>query len=246
VHLRGSLARVAIDSGDLDEAMRQVQAAEAIAAELGMGDALVLLRGMRSRVLIEQGDPTGALLVAREASGQVHAGVDQAYLVPFWHYRAAAVAGAVDEAKLALERAHDLLDAALAGVSRDQRTRAINRVPEMAAISAAWNEMQPQRVEVRLPVATAPTGRPLRDDEWVDVTWTLEEPADSALVGAVERRRHRLLRLLDEAADQGAAPTVDDLADALGVGQATVRRDLGALRQQGHRAKTRGSRRPRR
>ena len=88
--------------------------------------------------------------------------------------------------------------------------------------------------------------RPLRDDEWVAVTWVLDEPGDAAIARNIDRRRHRLLRLLDEAKDQGAVPTVDDLAGALDVGQATVRRDLDALRKQGYRVLTRGSRRPRR
>ena len=56
------------------------------------------------------------------------------------------------------------------------------------------------------------------------------------------RRRHRLQRLLTEAEAQGAAPTVDDLARALGVSRATVKRDLAALRQAGMAVRTRGAR----
>jgi DeoR/GlpR family transcriptional regulator of sugar metabolism len=57
-----------------------------------------------------------------------------------------------------------------------------------------------------------------------------------------ERRRRQIIRLLDEATTQGAAPTVDDLAEAIGASRSTVRRDLAALRQLGARTPTRGHR----
>ena len=98
------------------------------------------------------------------------------------------------------------------------------------------------RVTARLPRAGAPTGRPLREDEWVEVTWTVDAAADAAIAGKARRRQHRLLRLLREAGEQGAAPTVDDLAAALGVSRATIKRDLAGLRDAGQGARTRGQR----
>ena len=76
------------------------------------------------------------------------------------------------------------------------------------------------------------------------VAWTVDagEP-DAALLtaeGKVALRRARLLRLLDEAAAQGGVPTERDLAEALGVTVRTVRSDVAALRQAGHRVRTRG------
>jgi len=100
----------------------------------------------------------------------------------------------------------------------------------------------PGRIRVRLPSASAPTGRPLRDDEYVTVTWTVALPEDKVIPGKVTRRRHRILRLLREAAEQTAAPTAPDLAEALGVGARTIERDLAALRDTGHDVCTRGSR----
>jgi DNA-binding transcriptional ArsR family regulator len=94
---------------------------------------------------------------------------------------------------------------------------------------------------VRLPRAGAPTGRPLREDEYVSITWTLATPDDASIANEVDRRRHRLLRLLHQAAAQGAAPTVDDLAAALDVSWMTLKRDLAALRRAGHGVRTRGS-----
>ncbi|MGD9100760.1 MAG: DUF1670 domain-containing protein, partial [Anaerolineae bacterium] len=114
---------------------------------------------------------------------------------------------------------------------------------ELAQAEAATR--QASQVQVRLPRADAPSGRPLRDDEYVSVTWTVAAPEDDAIAGKVARRQRRLSRLLQEAQEQGAAPTVDDLAAALAVSRPTLRRDLAALRRAGREAQTRGSRRER-
>jgi tetratricopeptide (TPR) repeat protein len=98
-------------------------------------------------------------------------------------------------------------------------------------------------IRVRLPSASAPTGRPLQDNEWVNITWKVAAPEDEAVLRKTLRRQHRLMRLLGEAEEQGAAPTVDDLAGALEVSRATIKRDLAALRERGHLPRTRGSRR---
>jgi DNA-binding SARP family transcriptional activator/predicted ATPase len=99
-----------------------------------------------------------------------------------------------------------------------------------------------RQVRVRLPLASAPTGRPLREDEWMQVVWTVDAAEDAEVSRKADRRRCRLLRLLGEAAAQSAAPTVKDLASALGVNERTVRRDLAALREAGHQVRTRGTR----
>jgi biotin operon repressor len=111
---------------------------------------------------------------------------------------------------------------------------------EIIAAYAAW-QSRSQRT-VRLPRADAPTGRPLRDDEYVTVTWTVAAPEDEALKEGAAQRQARIQRLLQEAAAQGATPTVGDLAAALAVSEPTVRRDLAALRRAGHPVQTRGSR----
>jgi len=95
---------------------------------------------------------------------------------------------------------------------------------------------------VRLARIGVPTGRPLRADEQVEVTWTPAAPEDEAVSGKAARRRQRLLRLLREAEEQGAAPTVNDLADALDVNRVTIKRDLAVLRGSGQSPHTRGSR----
>ena len=84
------------------------------------------------------------------------------------------------------------------------------------------------RVDARLPSA--------RGSHPVRVHWTVDAgPADAALKqarGAIALRRARLARLLDEAASQGAQPTLDQLCAVLGVSRRTVQRDLAALRRE--------------
>jgi hypothetical protein len=102
--------------------------------------------------------------------------------------------------------------------------------------------LQSDQVYVQLPHIDAPTGRPLHAEETVEVAWTLTMPDDDAISGKAARRRHRIVRLLREAAQQSAAPTVMALAAALNVSERTIKRDLAALRAAGHAVLTRGAR----
>ncbi len=74
----------------------------------------------------------------------------------------------------------------------------------------------------------------------VEVVLTIAEPADAELSGP-EQRRARLRRVMSEAAAQGALARVEDLAAALDVSVATIRRDLAILRRSGQHLPTRGS-----
>jgi DNA-binding SARP family transcriptional activator len=111
------------------------------------------------------------------------------------------------------------------------RNRFFYHVPLNRAILAAYDTQAARRrfIEVSLARAEAPLGRTLEAGEHVSVTWTVDAPEDEAISGKTERRRHRLIRLLQEAERQGAAPTDDDLASALGVNRRTILRDMQAL-----------------
>jgi tetratricopeptide (TPR) repeat protein/biotin operon repressor len=146
-----------------------------------------------------------------------------------------------------LKRAYATLMAIAGRVSDpDLRRSFLENVAENRSIVAARRRgrvpLPPRRLSVRLPRVDAPIGRPLEDDEQVEVTWTLAAPEDDEIAGKVDRRRHRILRLLREAAQQSAAPTLEDLAAALDVSASTVKRDLAALRRAGHELSTRGTR----
>ncbi len=191
------------------------------------------------------GDLATAAHLSRQAMAEMES---QPEVTPsldvYWHhYQIMAAAGDPEAARAALERAYAQVQARYATLTDPAWQRGyIEDVPLHRQIVAAWEAYEPRRLAVRLPRAGAPTGRPLRDDEYVDVTWTVETPEDEAVAGNADRRQARLSRLLGEAAEQGAAPTVDDLAAALAVSQPTVRRDLAALRRAGRPVETRGSR----
>ncbi|HEX5690685.1 MAG TPA: DUF1670 domain-containing protein, partial [Roseiflexaceae bacterium] len=101
----------------------------------------------------------------------------------------------------------------------------------------------PGQRRVMLARKGVPRGRPLRPDEMIEVIWTVEpqQRTVGAPAGKTAERQQRLRRLCEEAASQGAEPTVGDLAGALGVNARTVDRDIAALRAAGELLATRGS-----
>lgn len=105
------------------------------------------------------------------------------------------------------------------------------RVPLNHSIVTAYDERTNTLRVIRVPLARidSPLGRTLEADEFVVVEWTVNAPEDEAVSQKGERRRRQVLRLLQEAEQQGAAPTDDDLATALGVSRRTILRDLKAL-----------------
>jgi hypothetical protein len=97
-------------------------------------------------------------------------------------------------------------------------------------IAAAWRGAgSGRRLSVRLARVDVPLGRTVRDDERIEVDWSLDDEAVPVRGSRVERRRRRLLALVEEARAAGAAPTDDQLAAALGVSRRTILRDVQAL-----------------
>jgi predicted ArsR family transcriptional regulator len=100
--------------------------------------------------------------------------------------------------------------------------------------------------QVRLVVVSfqAPFGPPLAEVAKVEVTLTVDTGAEDAEVrqrdGLAGLRRGRILRLSEEALAQGGVLTQEDLGRALGVESRTIRRDIQALKSEGHLIPTRG------
>ena len=149
-------------------------------------------------------------------------------------------AGRDEDAAEQLALAFQLLESNLDGVD-DCRAAAARSLPRFVAIIEDYERFHPRIVEARLPVETAPIGRPLKTDEYTIVAWTVSDPADWEIDDATQRRRRRVLRLCQEAVEQGALARVHDLAHPLGVSERTVKRDLAELRRDGERPKTRRS-----
>ena len=101
--------------------------------------------------------------------------------------------------------------------------------------------------QVRLVVASlkAPFGPPLAETDKVEVTLTVDAGAEDAAVRKRDKaeslRQGQILRLTEEALEQGGVLTQEDLARALSVNVRTIRRGVRALKAAGHLVQTRGS-----
>jgi DNA-binding Lrp family transcriptional regulator len=100
--------------------------------------------------------------------------------------------------------------------------------------------------QVRLVVASlkAPFGPPLAATDQVEVTLTIDDGAEDAEVkqreGSEGLRQGRILRITEEALEQGGVLSQEDVARALGMSARTIRRDMRVLRAAGHTVQTRG------
>ncbi|MEJ5308224.1 MAG: BTAD domain-containing putative transcriptional regulator [Anaerolineae bacterium] len=207
--------------------------------------AIDALSGL-ARVATAQGDHVLAVRYADEVLAWLNErgpdGVGDPCLAYVGAYQALLAAGQVERGEAALRAAYALLMTYADSIPNPERRRAY--LHDIAPGSIIWNDyhnLGVRRIQARLPRVDAPLRRALRADEYVNVTWTVAAPEDDAVAGKGARRQRRLRRLLEEAAAQGAAPTVDDLAAALEVSLATLKRDLDALRRAGTPVKTRGS-----
>ena len=120
--------------------------------------------------------------------------------------------------------------------------RALGMKWDLAQSLALPASSSPAQVWERLPSAQTRRGRSLQDCEHVDVLWTLHRADDDMIHAKTARRRRIILRLVAEARQQDASPTVAALARALAVSERTIKRDLAALRKEGHRVRLFGSR----
>lgn len=100
--------------------------------------------------------------------------------------------------------------------------------------------------QVRRVVASlkAPFGPSLKETEKVEITLTIDAGLEDAEVSAEQGRealrRGRILRLIEEALEQGGVLTQEDLAQVLSVDVRTIRRDVQKLKAEGQLLHTRG------
>lgn len=202
-----------------------------------------LTRSFLAAAHFRQGELEKALALSTQALAEMESQSDFPLMLELClhHYQIMAAAGQPELAVALLERAHAELQKSCAALPDPSWQHAfIADVPLHRNLVAAWQALQPHCLTVRLPQLGAPTGRALRAEDTVPVTWTVEAPEDQAVPQGIARRRHCILRLLEEATAQGAIPRDEDLAEALRVGLRTLRRDIAALRSEGHTIHTRG------
>ncbi|MDD1713438.1 MAG: AAA family ATPase, partial [Methanoregulaceae archaeon] len=178
--------------------------------------------------LLALGQLEAAHTCTAEAVARLTLAVDQPWRVLFAHSKVLTAMGHSGEALTLLTQAHQMISIILASLTPEQQAQS-RTLADHRPLLEAWQAIQPQQVTVRLPRASAPLGRPLHEDEWVEVNWTIAAPEDDDIPGKVERRRSRLVRLLRECHEQGAVTTRENLAQALGVSLRTIAADLAAL-----------------
>jgi len=91
-----------------------------------------------------------------------------------------------------------------------------------------------------------PAGKPITDCQMVTVVLTLFDPKDRGQLAcdgkqaAVALRQRRLMRITEQAREQGGLLSQEDLAEILMCDVRTIRRDVESLRQKGIVVATRG------
>jgi len=90
--------------------------------------------------------------------------------------------------------------------------------------------------------ADVPPGQPMAACERVAIPLTLDHPDDVEALrhGVAALRQSKIQRLTQEAQEQGALLTQEDLARLLCASRSTIKRDIAELRQQGIDVPTRG------
>jgi hypothetical protein len=132
-----------------------------------------------------------------------------------------------------LRREFELSPAASLGILEAAKTHLFSTLPESIG-----------KVQFICASINARHGRPLRDQEKVTVNLTLDGGIEDLEVaktqGVVALRQYRILRLTEEAYDQGGILTQEDLGRLLHVSSRTIRSDIQELIKDENTVHTRG------
>lgn len=105
--------------------------------------------------------------------------------------------------------------------------------------------LRPGQTRAVVTALKAPFGPSLADSAKLEVTLTTDSGVEDEQVrvgeGAEALRRGRILRITEEALDQGGVLTQEDLARVLNVDRRTIERDIRELKGDGHVVNTRGA-----
>ncbi|MEZ5409812.1 MAG: AAA family ATPase [Acidimicrobiales bacterium] len=240
IEARVELALAAFDLGHLEEAATQARSARQLDGDGSSEGLMPVLLAIEARARCAQGAIDEAADLARSATGLNRSGALLAHLAAWWCAEVLETAGDHDEASKEVALAHQLLTRHLADLPEPVARAAWEQVAEHRAILEARERFFEEQIEMLLPAAEVPGGRPLENEDLITVRWTVSSPQDQAITSPTQRRQRRILRLTDEAVAQGAVARISDLAVALDVSERTVKRDLSQLRAAGHHPVTRG------
>jgi len=115
---------------------------------------------------------------------------------------------------------------------------------EMLIGGAMAEAVRPGQIRMIVASLKAPFGPTLAEIDKVELTLMVDNGEEDAEVkrreGTEAQRRGRILRILEEALEQGGVLTQEDVARALGVERRTIARDVKRLKVEGHLVHTRG------
>jgi tetratricopeptide (TPR) repeat protein len=237
-HTRGLILA---ELGRPAQAQAAFEASLAIRTGLGERDNLMDTYCSLARFHLAAGDLDRAETAHRAALGHRDPDQDSTENIRNFHFTSYLLARAHGEGDAALQHllAAETAMLGMAGeLPEPDRPRFLERLVFNRRIREALAGHS-ERVRARLVNAQIPLGIKLTEQDYVSVDWTLYWPGDEKILPAAARRRHVLSRLLAEAEAQGAAPTDEDLAHALGVARRTVLRDIETLLAQGVEVRTR-------
>lgn len=121
----------------------------------------------------------------------------------------------------------------------------LNTAKEMLVGGVPPSSVRPGQIRLIVSSLKAPFGPPLAETDKVEVTLTVdagrEDTEVKARQGTDGLRQGQILRLTEEALEQGGVLTQEDLARALGVHRRTIVREVKALKAEGHLIQTRGA-----
>ncbi len=120
----------------------------------------------------------------------------------------------------------------------------VSAAREVLGLDRPTGQVRPGQIRLVVASLRAPFGPPLDETARVEVTLTVDAGTEDAAVlseqGRLGLRQGRILRLVEEALEQGGVLTEEDLARALQVTRRTIERDVQTLRLAGHLVQTRG------
>ncbi len=134
-----------------------------------------------------------------------------------------------------------------AGLSPWEARELVQIIEEVYFQDPALKQLQPGQMKYSCVRISEPPGKPIKDCQMVTVTLTLLHDEDTTGLpfkdkdASIETRWRRLLRICDEAMEQGGLLSQEDLSKLLMCDVRTIRRDIAELKTQGITVPTRGT-----